>query len=68
PVAFPLSFFPISDERLMKLMGLRDEEIAYDYGLSIVGLAPVSAALEARFKAVPVYRDNWEAVVKMGDA
>ncbi|KAG5725676.1 Tyrosine-protein phosphatase [Termitomyces sp. T112] len=50
------------------LMGVSDSDIAHDYSLSTAGLAPFLPVLEARFRSIPVFRDNWEGFSKMFSA
>ncbi|KAG6826057.1 hypothetical protein H0H92_001282 [Tricholoma furcatifolium] len=53
---------------IVQLLGFSDEDIARDYGLTTIGLAPYVAALEPRFRAVPAFRDNWEGFLNMSSS
>ncbi|KAG6830742.1 hypothetical protein H0H87_007219 [Tephrocybe sp. NHM501043] len=50
------------------LLGVSDADIAQDYALSAIGVAPAFQVLEARFRTVPAFRENWEGAVNMGTA
>lgn len=47
---------------------MSDEDIAKDYNLTEIGLEPLMPALMARFQKEPMFRDNWDAALKMGSA
>ncbi|GLB44960.1 putative tyrosine phosphatase family protein [Lyophyllum shimeji] len=53
---------------LLLLLGASDADIVKDYALTTQGLAPYADMLAERFKAVPVFRDNWEGFLKMGSS
>ncbi|KAG6916110.1 hypothetical protein DXG01_008384 [Tephrocybe rancida] len=50
------------------LLGANDADIASDYALTAAGLAPSAKAMEARFRAVPAFQENWEGFTKMGSS
>ncbi|THH12521.1 hypothetical protein EW146_g7615 [Bondarzewia mesenterica] len=52
----------------LKLLGVSDEDIAKDYSLTEIGLEPMMPILIARFRNAPVFKDNWEATLKMTSA
>ncbi|TRM68839.1 protein-tyrosine phosphatase-like protein [Schizophyllum amplum] len=50
------------------ILGVSDEDIINDYTLTTVGMAPIFPLLAKKFQDQPVYRDNWEGLLKMGSS
>ncbi|EPQ58311.1 hypothetical protein GLOTRDRAFT_72619 [Gloeophyllum trabeum ATCC 11539] len=53
---------------VLQLLGVDDEIIVNDYVLTTVGLQPALPMLVARFQKEPIFRDNFEAMMKMAGA
>ncbi|KAH7928265.1 hypothetical protein BV22DRAFT_1030920 [Leucogyrophana mollusca] len=53
---------------LLMTLGASDEDIAKDYALTTVGLAPVLPMLAARYEKNPIFQENWQGMLNMGSS
>ncbi|KIJ66752.1 hypothetical protein HYDPIDRAFT_85094 [Hydnomerulius pinastri MD-312] len=53
---------------LLMILGVGDEDIAYDHALTAVGLAPVYDMLAERFSKQDIFKDNIKGTENMGSS
>jgi hypothetical protein len=56
------------NSRRDKVLGVSDEEIATDYGLTAVGIAPAAPLLAGRLMQIPMFRENPQGTLNMGSS
>ncbi|KAL1738764.1 protein-tyrosine phosphatase-like protein [Schizophyllum fasciatum] len=49
-------------------LGVSDDDIVNDYALTSAGIAALYPLVVKKFQDVPVYRENWDALFKMGSS